>query len=81
MSNTQQPTITKPRSLKCRLYCLVFDVHNYYPTCRESGKGDDPCVTNVKNVCTICSSFTNEQINKIRNRRRYVRKQKAVADT
>ena len=42
-------------------------------------KGDDPCVTNEK-PCYICSAFTEEQLLKIKHRRRYVQKQK-VADT
>ena len=48
-------------------------------TCRETGKGDDPCVTNEKQ-CNICSAFSEEQLIKIKHRRRYVRKQK-VSDT
>ena len=68
-------TSSKPRSSKCRHFCFQFDTHNYCPTCRESGKGDDPYVTN-QSPCHICSSFTEEQQIKIRHRRRYVRKQK-----
>ena len=59
-------------------FCLPFDLHNYCPACREAGKGDDLCVTH-ENPCNICSSFTEEQLLEIKNRRRYVRKQK-VAD-
>ena len=77
--SSQQTGSNKYITLKCHHYCFSFDLHNYCPTCRESGKGDDPCVTN-KSVCTICNSFTDDQRNKIRNRRRYVRKEKAVAD-
>ena len=66
----------KPRSSKCRHFCFLFDTHNYCPTCRESGKGDDPCVTN-QSPCNICESFSKEQQIKIKHRRRYVRKQKA----
>ena len=51
-------------------------LHNYCPTCRESGKGDDPCVTN-QSPCNICESFSEEQQIKIKHRCRYVRKQKA----
>ena len=54
----------------------TFDVHNYCPTCRESGKGDDPCVT-FEMPCPICSSFTEEQMQKISQRKRYIRKQKS----
>ena len=53
----------KPRSSK---YC---------PTCRESGKGDEPCVT-FENPCEICTSFTEEQMLKISQRKRYIKKQK-----
>ena len=48
---------------------------NYCPTCRESGKGDDPCVTN-QSPCNICDSFAKEQQIKIKHRRRCIRKQK-----
>ena len=48
--------------------------------CRESGKGDDPCVTNLS-TCNICTNFTEEQRSKIKNRRRYTRKQKWDANT
>ena len=56
-----------------------FDSHNYCLSCREAGREDDPCVTNEK-PCNICSAFTEEQLLKIKHRRRYARKQK-VADT
>ena len=60
----------KARSSKCRLFCYPFDTHSYCPTYRESGKGDDPCVTN-QSPCN-----TEEQQIKIKHRRRYIRKQK-----
>ena len=63
------------RSSKCHHFCFVFDAHNYCPTCRESGKGDDPCIT-FENPCEICTSFTEEQLLKISQRKRYVKKQK-----
>ena len=69
-------TSSKPRSSKCRHFCYPFDTHNFCPTCRESGKADDPCVTN-QSPCNICSNFTEEQQIKIKHRRRYIRKQKA----
>ena len=75
--SSQQASSNKPRSLKCRHFCLPFDTHNYCPACREAGKGDDPCVTNEK-PCNICSTFTEEQLLKIKNRHRYVRKQKGT---
>ena len=70
-------TSAKPRSAKCRHFCFLFDTHNYCPTCRESGKGDDPCVTN-QSPCNICANFCEEQQIKIKHRRRYVRKQKSL---
>ena len=69
-------TSSKPRSSKCRYFCYPFNTHNYCPTCRESGKGNNPCVTN-QSPCNICSNFTEEQQIKIKHRCRYIRKQKA----
>ena len=66
----------KPRAQKCRHFCFSFDNHNYCPTCREAGKGDDPCVT-FETPCQICTSLTDEQLQKIQNRKRYLKKQKA----
>ena len=60
---------------KCRHFPFPFDVHNYCPTCREYGQGDDPCVT-FESPCPICASFTEEQMKKIGQRKRYIRKQK-----
>ena len=68
-------TSAKARSSKCHHFCYPFDTHNYCPTCRESGKGDDPCVTN-RTPCNICDTFSEEQQIKIKHRRRYIRKQK-----
>ena len=65
----------KPRSSKCRHFCFHFDLHNSCPTCREAGKGDDPCITNLS-PCNIDANFTEEQQSKIKHRRRYTRKQK-----
>ena len=62
---------------KCCHFCFLFDTHNYCPTCRESGKGDDPCVTN-QSPCNTCASFSEEQQIKIKHRRRYVSKQKIL---
>ena len=56
-------------------FCFAFDSHNYCPTCRESGKSDDPCVM-FESPCEICTSFTEEQLIKITHRKRYVKKQK-----
>ena len=62
----------KPRAQKCRHFCFSFDLHNYCPTCREAGKGDDPSVT-FETPCHICTSFTDEQLKKIQNRKRYLK--------
>ena len=70
----------KPRAQKCRHFCFSFDIHNYCPTCREAGKGDDPCVT-FETPCTICTSFTDEQLQKIQNRKQYLKKQKAATSS
>ena len=72
---SHQTSSNKPRSSKCRHFCFTFDTHNYCATCREAGKGDDPCVTNEK-PCNICSGFSEVQLIKIKHRQRYVRKQK-----
>ena len=67
--SSHQTNKDKPRSVKCRHFCFAFDSHNYCPTCRESGKGDDPCVT-------FQSPLTEEQLIKITRIKRYVKKQK-----
>ena len=67
----------KPRSSKCHRFCLPFDSHNYCPACREANKGDDHCVI-LEKPCEICSGFSEEQLLKIKKRRRYVPKQKAT---
>ena len=72
---SSQTSSNKPRSSKCTHFCFIFDTHNYCPTCRKAGKGDDPCVTNEKPF-NICSRFIEEQLIKIKHRRRYVKKQK-----
>ena len=77
--SSHQTNKDKPRSSKCRHFCFPFDTHNYCPTCRESGKGDDPCVT-FENPCQICGSFTEEQMSKISQRKRYI-KQKCLTVT
>ena len=70
----------KPRAQKCRHFCFSLDLHNYCPTCREAGKGDDPCVT-FEMPCDICASFTDDQMKKIQHRKRYLKKQKAETST
>ena len=74
--NTQRTSKDKPRSLKCRTFCLPFDNHNYCSSCREVNRGDDRCVT-LESPCDICCGFLDEQMQKIKNRKHYVRKQKA----
>ena len=73
--SSHQTNKDKPRSAKCRHFCFSFDTHNYCPTCRESGKGDEPCVT-FESPCGICAAFSEEQLMKITHRKRYVKKQK-----
>ena len=74
--STHQTNKDKPRSIKCRHFCFPFDPHNYCPTCRESSKGDDPCVT-FEILCPICTSFTGEQMLKISQKKHYIKKQKS----
>ena len=62
----------KQRAQKCRHFCFSFDLHNYCPTCREAGKGDNPCVT-FETPCDICASFTDDQRKKIQHRKRYLK--------
>ena len=78
--STHQTNKDKPRSGKCRHFCFPFDTHNYCPTCSESAKDDDPCVT-FESPCQICGSFTEEQMLKISQRKRYIKKQKALTST
>ena len=69
-----QSSKDKPRAAKCNHFCHPFDTHNFCPTCREAGKGDDPCVTKLTS-CPICS-FSEEQLTKITHRKRYNKKSK-----
>ena len=71
--SSHQSNKDKPRAAKCNHFCHPFDHHNYCPTCREAGKGDDPCVT-LLSPCTICSSFTDEQLAQITHRKCYSKK-------
>ena len=73
-------TSAKPRSSKCRHFCFSFDLHNYCPTCRESGKGDDLCVTN-QGPCKICQDLSSEQHAKIKTRHWYTQKVKSDQNT
>ena len=65
----------RSRALKCHHFCNPWDLHNYCPTGRESSKGDY-CVTG-KGKCMVCASFTEEQKQKMINRKPYVKKDKA----
>ena len=71
-------TKTNPRSLNVTILSFL-DVQNYCATCREAGKGDDPCVT-LLSPCEICSSFTEEQLTKITHRKRYVKRADKKSD-
>ena len=77
--STHQTNKDKPRAQKCH-FCFSFDLHNYCPTCREAGKGDDTCVT-YETPCDICASFTDDQTKKIQHRKRYLKKQKVETST
>ena len=77
--SSHQSNKDKPLASKCHHFCHAFDTHNYCPTCREAGKGDDPCVTFIS-PCEICTSFTEEQLTKITHRKRYVKKPDKKAD-
>ena len=71
--SSHQTNKDKPRASKCHHFCHSFDVRIYCPTCREAGKGDDPCVT-LLSPCNICASFTEEQQTKITHRKRYIKR-------
>ena len=70
--SSHQTNKDKPRASKCHHFCHSFDVHNC-STCREVGKGDDPCVT-LLSPCDICASFTEEQQTKITHTKRYIKR-------
>ena len=46
-----------------------WDEQHYCPKCRDDLKGDDPCANSAD--CVICSTFSEDQKKKIRNRPRY----------
>ena len=77
--SSHQSNKDKPRASKCHHFCHAFDTHNFCPTCREAGKGDDPCVTFIS-PCDICASFSEEQLTKITHRKRYVKKPDKKSD-
>ena len=49
----------------------AWDKHVYCPSCRDKGKGTDPCVVDETNDCEICLSFTEAQWQQIFERRTY----------
>ena len=57
------------KSSFCGHFMAEWDSHHYCPKCRDDLKGDDPCVKSSE--CAICSTFSEEQKKKIRNRNRY----------
>ena len=77
--SSHQSNKDKPHSAKCNHFCHPFDVHNYCPTCREAGKGDDPCVT-LLSSCDICSAFTEEQLTKITHKKCYTKRADKKSD-
>ena len=77
--SSHQSNKDKPRASKCHHFCHAFDTHNFFPTCREAGQGDDPSVTFLS-PCDICASFLEEQLTKITHRKRYVQKPDKKAD-
>ena len=46
-----------------------FDSHNFCPTCRDRGKGDDVCVKEKPEDCYICLQFSAEQMKKLKPRK------------
>ena len=46
-----------------------WDFHNYCPSCRDKGKGDDVCVKEKPEDCYICLQFSSEQLNKLKARK------------
>ena len=77
--SSHQSNKDKTCASKYHHFCHVFDTHNFCPTCRKSGKGDDPCVTFIS-PCDICASFSEEQLTKITHRKRYVKKSDKKAE-
>ena len=77
--SSHQSNKDKPRASKCHHFCHAFDTHNFCPTCREAGKGDDPYVTFIS-PCDICAFFSEEQLTKITHRKRYIKKPDKKSD-
>ena len=57
------------KSAFCGHFMAEWDEHHYCPKCRDDLKGDDPCANSQD--CVICSTFSEDQKKKIRNRNRY----------
>ena len=57
------------KSSFCGHFMADWDDHHYCPKCRDDYKGDDPCANSSD--CLVCSSFSEEQKKKIKNRNRY----------
>ena len=80
MSSVKQITrrhSDKPKAKACGHFINPFDSHVYCPSCRESGtvrakQQGDPCM--LGQPCPICQSFSQEQLDKIANRRKYQKK-------
>ena len=77
--SSHQSNKDQSRAAKCNHFCHPFDVHNCCPTCREAGKGDDPCVT-LLSSCDIGSAFTEEQLTKITHRKCYTKRADKKSD-
>ena len=53
----------------CRHFMSDWDSHNYCPSCRDKGKGDDVCVKEKPEDCYICLQFSSEQLKKLKARK------------
>ena len=70
--SSHQSNKDKARAANCNHFRHSFDSHNYCPTCREAGKGNDPCVA-LMSPFEICAYFTEEQQTKITHSKRYIK--------
>ena len=69
MSSQDKVKKGQRKSSFCGHFMADWDDHHYCPKCRDDFKGDNPCANS--SGCLICSSFSEEQKKKIRNRNRY----------
>ena len=53
----------------CRHFMSDWDSHNYCPSCRDKGKGDDVCVKEKPEDCYIYLQFSSEQLKKLKARK------------